>query len=440
MLTLTKANALSLHLKQKLEPFSINKLAIEIGFIKRKPKKIDPLNLLVSQFVLSLTNGNSLSAIAEALGLIKNTRVSKQAIDKRINPIWVEFLKTILAKILSQCVHTRKRLSDCSVGLIFKRILIQDSTHISLGSKLALYYPGSKNGTGKSKAIMKIQSVYNVLTECFLQFDISPFTKNDQCASQDIVNLIQPGDLIIRDLGYFVLSVLKKINNASAYFLSRLKYCVDIFEADGITPFDLSNRLKDNAYLDTNVCLGKKEKFPVRIVTVPVPDEIAAERRRKSKKNRDRRLCPSKEHLFLLGWNIFITNATSKILSVNQISLLYKLRWRIEIVFKSWKSHFHITNVPKASLVRVQAYIYAILIFITIFQTHVFIRLYNKLFRRNQNQLSLFKMTKFFKEQIWAIIFFFLKPKRLEEQIFYHCSYVTRKNKSTYPQLVMELS
>lgn len=144
MFNLTKTNTLALHLKQRLEIMAINKLAIETGFIKRKPKKIDPLNLLTSQFIMSLTNGNSLSTIATALGLICNIRVSKQAIDKRINSSWVDFLKSILAKSLSQYVHTKQTVSDCSIVTLFKRILIQDSTNISLGLKLIPYFPGQQ--------------------------------------------------------------------------------------------------------------------------------------------------------------------------------------------------------------------------------------------------------------------------------------------------------
>jgi Transposase DDE domain. len=43
------------------------------------------------------------------------------------------------------------------------------------------------------------------------------------------------------------------------------------------------------------------------------------------------------------------------------------LRWRIETIFKAWKSHFRLTEVPRGSAAQLEAMIYARLIFVTIF-------------------------------------------------------------------------
>ena len=63
------------------------------------------------------------------------------------------------------------------------------------------------------------------------------------------------------------------------------------------------------------------------------------------------------------------TNIDLSVFDAEHIAEIYSLRWRIEIVFKSWKSHFNITNVPNASATRVISYIYTTLIFIALFQT-----------------------------------------------------------------------
>jgi hypothetical protein len=439
MLTLTKDQESRVHLEKKLQSLGINELAIQTGFVKRQPKKIDPSSLLVSFFTTFISTNNSLSSIAVTLGLLQRKRISKQAVDKRINLPWVEFLRAFLERSLSHYIQIKRTFTDGSALSVFNRVLIQDSTSIALAPKLIKQFPGTRNGIGRSTAVMKIQSVFNILAERFIMFDISPFSKNDQSASSDILKWIQPGDLVLRDLGYFVLDVFKKIHSLNAYFLSRLKHGILIFDQDGKTRFDLVRRLRKDRLLDATVCFGKKVKFSARLITIPVTDEVAASRRRKARRNRDRRMNPGKDHLFLMGWDIFITNVDCHMLPTEQIAKLYRLRWRIEILFKSWKSHFHIMNVPKASVRRVLAYVYATLIFIVLFQTLVYIRLYNDLLN-NKNQLSLFRLSKFFKEQSWAIMSFFREPSRLDEQILYHCIYEPRKNRLNYNQLILALS
>lgn len=56
---------------------------------------------------------------------------------------------------------------------------------------------------------------------------------------------------------------------------------------------------------------------------------------------------PTPAHLEALGWAIFITNADRQTLSLEQARALYRLRGRIETVFKGWKSNFRMAQVPQ---------------------------------------------------------------------------------------------
>jgi hypothetical protein len=435
MLPFKHADQLAGNLKQKLQLLAIDKLAKQAGFVKRTPKKIKPLNFLLAFFITILTGGNSLATLAATIGLIAKCRLSKQAIDKRIKQPFIQFLEAVLEKTLSfNLVLESKK----SLGAIFNRIITNDSTTVLLDAKLAEHFPGNNNQSNKKTAILKIQAFYDLLAERFCHLSFAPYTKNDQKASVDILGIIQRGDLIIRDLGYFVLSVFTQIQQLNAYFLSRLKYNVTIYELDGETKIDLLKLLKKYGKLDIDVIIGAEEKLLARLVALPVSTEVAAERRRKAK--RDCRNNPSKHHLALLGWNIFITNVQRDQLDVEQLVKLYGCRWRIEIIFKSWKSHFNLENVPTASLVRVLSYIYAMLIFITIFQTYIYITLYNKMQDSTNNQLSLFKLSKFIKNQFWAIILFMNNFEIIEEQILYHCRYEKRTDRLNYEQQITFLS
>ena len=59
---------------------------------------------------------------------------------------------------------------------------------------------------------------------------------------------------------------------------------------------------------------------------------------------------------------------STRFLSAREVGRIYGLRWRIETIFKAWKSHFALTQVPAGSKAQVESLIYGKLIFITLFQ------------------------------------------------------------------------
>ena len=440
MLSLRKADELAGELQKRLFAFPMETLAQSSGFVQRKARKVSATHFVLGFFLMALSSAKSLKSFATTLGLLADCTITKQGVDQRLKAPFLKFLELLLAASLAQQLKHAGKVLAAHASNFFHRILIQDSTCIQLPSKLAKYFPGSRNAKNKKIALLKIQMTFDVVREQFVHFFLSPFTRNDQRAALDIFSILRAGDLILRDLGYFVLSVFQRIQLEGGYFLSRLKYGVKLYEPDGVTPFDLLEHLKREGQLDRKLCVGANEKFLTRVVAIPVAEAVAAERRRKYRANRDRRLKASSEHLALLGWNIFITNVPTAYLPPTQIAELYGLRWRAEIIFKSWKSHFQITHVPEANVVRATSYLYAMLIFITLFQTYVFARLYQENLAKNNTQLSLLKVTQFFKEQLWAVVLFFQEADKLEEQIFQHCIYEARKDRQNYAQKALPLT
>jgi IS4 transposase len=224
------------------------------------------------------------------------------------------------------------------------------------------------------------------------------------------------------------------------FFLSRLKHGVNIYNENGFKQLDLVKLLKKYGQLDIKVSIGSKVKLPLRLVAIPLPDEVVNERRRKAKSNRDKRLNPDKDHLYLMGFNIFITNVEQEVWSAKQVAQVYEIRWRIEIVFKAWKSDFKISEIPNASLIRVQSHIYAMLIYITLFQMFCFIPLYHQLYEQQQKHLSLIKLTALLKLirlfQNWQSINEPFNQDRFIQNILYHCAYEIRKDRLSYPQKI----
>jgi hypothetical protein len=322
----------------------------------------------------------------------------------------------------------------------FNRVLVQDSTAIALDEKLIKFFPGAANKTGQ-KATAKIQAVIDLVHEEFCHFELGAFTRNDQAAAEDIVSILEKNDLVLRDLGYFTLESIPKIEDKGAFYASRLRYGVAVFTEDGETRIDLAKILKKKGFLDTAVRIGAKKKILTRLIAVPVDDDTANERRRKARQNRDKRLNHSEDYFTLLGWNIFITNIPEDVCSAEQLCQIYGVRWRIETIFKAWKSHFKLTDVPKANVNRVKAQIYATLIWITFFQTAILTYYNQKSYEENGLFISMKKMAQFLREMGYLTLFGSENEADMElitEIIVKHCTY-EKRNRLNYPQTIQQI-
>jgi len=434
-------------IEQKLNKIGIEKLSKDCEFSKRKAKKISAKDFLLGFFLMAKNRENqSYRNWAIKIGWIIKDRVSKQALWKKMQQTQIIFLKKVLSLIIKDTLSNNNAYPKLKM---FKNVIVEDSTAIKLNDKLHKDYPGNGYWDNKAnKAIMKIQAAYNITSRKLLRLDVSSFRDNDQGYSPKIVQILKRGDLIIRDLGYFVLKVFKELNEDGIFFISRMKKHVNIFSKKDEPPIDLAKMLKKRGSLDIEVFLGEKEKLPVRLIALPVKEEIASERRRKARANRDKRCSPNQEHLYLLGWELFITNVGKEVLSPKDIAELYFIRWRIEIIFKSWKSYFKITQIPKdANKIRVESFIYCTLIFIVLFQVHFYNYYLSKLKSRAlpSEEISLLRLMQFMISNIDVI----LQPystvswrngNLIFDQINYYCQYESRKDRVNFSQKLRILS
>lgn len=434
-----------LHVKtidRHLEQVDLNKIARRTKFYQRTPQKVTAFAFIKSLCNASYQGIFSYSKVAFLLGLL-GVNISKQGVSERINRYGVAFLKQVLNNIIQDKsgVYT---IYHTGVFKTFGNVYLQDSTHLSLPEHLADIYPGAKNQSRKKSAGLKIQAIFSLLNDRLTCFSISPFTRPDQSASKDILDHLKAGDLIVRDLGYFVLSVFKELVCNGVFLLSRYKSNVSIYCPESGKKISLLKLLNKKTSLDVSVLLGSEQRVPIRLVAVPVPDNIANERRRKAKNNRDRHCNPSKESLYLLGWEIFVTNVDSTVWSPSDILKIYGIRWRIEIIFKTWKSHLSIKQIPeRVNCNELEIYLYAHLLNIIFF--HAFFDQLNQfIFRKYKMNLSILKIAPLFDEIINSLLFANVLDSKhtaqlLEHAILRHCCYEKRKFRLNYYQQLNRL-
>jgi len=415
-------------------------LARQSLFCRRQPRKIDPVAFLLG---LCLWAGQPLPSLRRAaafIGLYAGCTISKQNIAKRFGVPAIDFVRAALAMVLARLTQRTARVPSAALAR-FRRLLIQDSTTVGLPATLAAQFPGNANGRGQALAVLKIQCIYDVLAERFLQWYLSSFRVNDQQAAADILAVVEPDDLVIRDLGYFCLEPLHQIVQRGAFFLSRLWHGVSLWSADAQRPdslreWDLLGALRHHGWLDVELQLGKDIPLTARLVAVPVPETVANERRRKARQNRDQRHPPSARRLSLMGWDIFITNVPASVWSPRTVCQVYGVRWRIEIVFKSAKSYFHLEVVPRASAAEVEMLIWARLLLITLL--HQWLARAEPVDR--DRSLSLLKVAEFFALFSPALLMAPLGASLLQRwncQVQYHCRYEKRRRLNFTQKLQM---
>lgn len=356
---------LGAHLTAVLKELPLNRLARLTGLVERTPQKITPWRLVAAGLLLISQASISLTVWAVLLGLLSHKTISKQAVFERLDQAATDFFKAVLASALAFRAQASK-LKDPHWKCPFARILVQDSSTVKLSQKLASAFPGGSNQHGETPGVLRIQALVDLLSQTWIDFALSSYRRNDQAASPDILPHLRQNDLVLRDLGYFAVAILEQIALRGAFFITRFYFRTAVFDQGG-RPLDLLNLLRKHRCLDRQVRIGKKDALLVRMVAMPVPEPLAAERRRKARAHLGNRCQLSKEYLAMQGWTIYLTNVPATLLTPQQICSLYAQRWHIEIIFKAWKSHFQLETISSSmSAQQLQAIIYSKLLFITI--------------------------------------------------------------------------
>jgi hypothetical protein len=425
-------------LKKAFTAINVNFLARRCTFQKRTALKANSLQCMMSYCLLAFSGLEaSFSTTAFALSCLCSQPISKQAVKKRCNGRFIKLIKLCLASLLQHKLFSH--LADSTHT--FRRILLHDSTFIKLHNRLAAAFPGSSNQKVKKFAQAKIQAILDIKNARFLHFSLTNARRNDQKAARDILKVLRAGDLVLRDLGYFGLGACCDIIKRGAFFISRYRFRTAVFYLDG-TPLDLLALLKKRQCLDIAVLLGAQERLKLRLVAIPVADEVANTRRRRLRENRDRRCKPTALQLALQGWTILITNVSAESVSAEKVVELYGLRWRIEMVFKSWKSHFGIHRIPvSSSPQQVRALIYTRLITILMFHTVLWLPLVHTHRDVKEHPLSYLKCSRLFVQFFWLIALLYEQsPKQTNVLLEYHCKYEKRKKRKNFVQKALEFS
>ena len=357
-------------------------IARKTKFVQRKSKMTGAL------FVQSLVFGFEEQPAACLTDLVETSddlgvAITKQGLQDRIQE-GVPFLREMFEQGLRLFRH------DLPLALAvlkqFNGIFITDSTVVALPESLRSEFPGC--GGAGSDAALKIQLTFDLLAGAVDTLDFQAGRSADQ-GYDGHVHSLRPGGLYLSDLGYFVLRHFQQIAEHLAYFLSRFDLKTAVFDPETGERLDLLAWLRAQTSLavETHWLVGAQEKLSCRVIVIKLPPEVADRRRQKARENAQRKgRTLSPHHLELLGWNIYITNVPPALLTLQQILVMYSVRWQVELIFKVWKSQCAIDRVAGRRRERILIELYAKLIGVVV--THFLIAP----FRSVERELSTVKV------------------------------------------------
>ena len=335
------------------------------GFVQRRSKMNG--ELFVQMMVLGCLEQpeaslNDFAKLSEDLGV----SITAPGIDQRVNAQSVELLTCLLKETIQRC-RVRKIISN-EILKPFSAVRILDSSHIALPKALAVLYKGS--GGDGPEAGAKIQLSYEYLSGEISAIEVTDGRSPDQKCSLH-TGLDTPGSLHLFDLGYFKQGVFAILDKSGSYIVSRFQSQTALYwgrqDSAGFDVLAFTHSVTGNQR-EIDAFLGRKVRVPVRVLFQRLPAEVVAERRRKAKETMRRQgKTPSTRYLQLLEWTIYITNVPEEWLAFEQVQLVYRLRWQIELIFKLWKSQAKLNQIGSWRAARALCQLYARLIALVLF-------------------------------------------------------------------------
>jgi len=335
--------------------------ARDTGFLKRQAKLSGLLFVLVLVSCFWSRTSRSLAAYAQrAERLQPGLSLAPQSFDERFTPAAVELLKRALAAALHLRLRVEPLAAPCLSG--FPALYLLDSSTFALPEALEADYRGS--GGAAPAAAAKCFWLLEWFTGTTRQIRLEAGVKADQDMGTAMLAGAAPGALWLFDLGFWSLAFLASIARHGSWFVSRLHGGVTVRAPAG-EPVDLMAWLRGVGRQggERAITLGAGGRLACRVIAERVPEAVAAERRRKCKEGARRRGRGLRaETLERLDWSVFVTNVPEAVLTARQVKAVYRIRWRIELLFKLAKSTAGLKGFTSAKKERVECELYAGLI------------------------------------------------------------------------------
>jgi hypothetical protein len=355
----------------------------QTGFVKRSTAELDgPTFVQTTVFGWMDQPEASYSQLRHVAGSL-GVPVSPQAIEQRFGPESAALLRAVLQEGVGEVL--------CSEGSVpellsrFKGVYVQDGTIISLPPELKDEWRGCGGKTPEAGLSSLRVQVRLDLAQGGMQGPWIQEGREAERSGEAHEAPLPKGSLFDVDGGYFTLAEMRAHSAAERYCITAAKAGILVIDARGQC-WDLPSflRAQKGEEVDVQVLLGKRERVPVRLIAKRVSAEQAKRRRANATRTLEgkpkgvrrpnertrcaagkRRQRPRKQRktgkarLQILDWTILITNVPRELLSVDEVLVLARCRWQIELCWKLWKQIGKLDTWRSAKPYRILTEIYA---------------------------------------------------------------------------------
>jgi hypothetical protein len=322
----------------------VEQVAREVGFIQRERV------LSGADFVQSLIFGwlqepeISLDGLTQVLQR-REVSISAAGLSQRFTPE----AATLLQRVLERLCAEQMQVEPVEIALLkqFSAVILEDSSTISLPAELADRWRGCGGSAGASEAAIKLFVCWDVLRGELCGPGLEQGRRNDKRGPLALCDL-PAGCLYVADLGFFGVQRLRAIAQGEPGQSRVKRYFVSRYQAKTVLQTRAGHRIalagivpqQVGQVVEVGALLGQAGRLPVRVIVLRVPQEVADQRRE--------RICeaaqaqgriPDEEVLWLADWTIVLTNVPRRRLSSEQVLVIVRLRWQIEVLFRLWKEH-----------------------------------------------------------------------------------------------------
>lgn len=355
----------------------------ETGFVERSTAQLDgPTFVQTTVFGWMDTPEASypqLRHVAASLGVSVSTQAVEQRFGTESAALLRQLLQEAVAEVLSSEASAPELLSR------FNGVYVQDGTIISLPPELREEWRGCGGSTPEAgQSSMRVQ-VRLDLAQGGMQGPWRHLGRAAERSGEAYEAPLPQGCLYNVDAGYFTLSGMRAHGKAGCYWLTAANAGTLLIDEQGQC-WDLVSflRAQTGEEVDVQVVLGKHERLPVRLIARRVSPEQAERRRTSANREKDvkakgvqrpnarkrraagekrkrprKRRKTGKARLQLLDWTILITNVPHTMLTVDEVLVLARCRWQIELCWKLWKQVGQVDTWRSAKPYRILTQLYA---------------------------------------------------------------------------------
>lgn len=325
-----KSTSPSSFLHQVVPEAELRSAAVALGVVQRV-RKVDVVAfLLATVLAIGEQGASSIAAMRRRFVLRGGHRVARSSFWSRFTPAFGELVKWLVEHLQEQAC----RREPSRVGALsrFKDILAVDSTVITVNPALKWLWPGTRRQS--RPAAIKVHTWIRALTGELLKHRITGERFADSKAFG--IDWSAAGTLFLFDRGYSSASLWWRIDRVGAYFLTRLpgSYWPKVV-SENRRHRGRARRLLHRDLREASETLKRK------VIDVNCVFRAHVRRYRRC---RGRYEWPEFRVVGL--WNeqtreyhFYVTNAPVNMLPAELVTDCYRLRWEVELFYRTCKSH-----------------------------------------------------------------------------------------------------